>query len=249
MDYRRHNVELLHARCDLSGRRVLEIGGDARGESARMLLDCGAREVIVTNRAHGVRNARIDPRIELRVVDARSLHEAFEPGTFDAAFGVAVAEHIPNPEAWSGSLAQVLAPGALALVHGGPIWSGPHGHHVWVSMDGAEYHFSKPGNPLAPWQHLLHDEQGLVEALVTDKNLPRSHAEAIAAWVYRSDNINRISFNQLVRRMGGSGLQVEDAITNIYLHPDEATRRKLAEGALGADERYEVSGAAFVLRR
>jgi hypothetical protein len=212
MDYRRHNVELLHARCDLSGRRVLEIGGDARGESARMLLDCGAREVIVTNRAHGVRNARIDPRIELRVVDARSLHEAFEPGTFDAAFGVAVAEHIPNP-------------------------------------DGAEYHFSKPGNPLAPWQHLLHDEQGLVEALVTDKNLPRSHAEAIAAWVYRSDNINRISFNQLVRRMGGSGLQVEDAITNIYLHPDEATRRKLAEGALGADERYEVSGAAFVLRR
>lgn len=249
MDYRRRNVELLHARCDLRGRRVLELGGDARGETARMLLECGAREVVVTNRAHGVRNSRIDPKIELRVVDARSLHEAFEPGTFDAAFGVAVAEHIPDPEAWTGSLAQVLAPGAVALVHGGPLWSGPHGHHVWVAIDGIEYYFSKPGNPLAPWQHLLHNEPGLIEALVTDKGLPRSHAEAIAAWVYRSDNINRISFKQLTRRLGGSGLMVEDAITNVYRRPDEAMLMRLAAGPLGPDERYEVSGAAFVLRR
>lgn len=249
MDYRRHNVELLHARCDLRGKRVLEIGGDARGETARMLLDCGAREVVVTNRAHGVRNARLEPRIELRVVDARALHEAFDPASFDAAFGVAVAEHIPDPEAWTGSLAQVLAPGAVALVHGGPLWSGPHGHHVWVSIDNAEYHFSKPGNPLAPWQHLLHDEPGLVEALVAEKRLPRSHAEAIASWVYRTDNINRISFNQLMRRLGGAGLAVEDAVTNIYRWPDDALRARLAQGPLGPDERYEVSGAAFVLRR
>lgn len=248
MDYRRHNVELLHARCDLRGKRVLEVGGDARGETARMLLDCGAREVVVTNRAHGVRNARIDERIEFRVVDARALHQAFSPASFDAAFGVAVAEHIPEPELWTGSLVRVLVPGATALVHGGPIWSGPHGHHVWVSRDGRDYHFSKPGNPLAPWQHLFHDERSLAEALIRDKNLPPSHAEAISAWVYRDPNINRIPYSALVRRMGASGMIVAEVIDNIYRRPDEVEEARLATCSLGPDERYEVSGAAFVLR-
>jgi SAM-dependent methyltransferase len=249
MDYRRHNVELLHARWDLRGRRVLEIGGDARGETARMLLDCGAREVVVTNRAHGVRNSRIDARIELRVVDARALHEAFPPDSFDAAFGVAVAEHIPDPELWTASLARVLAPGAVALVHGGPIWSGPHGHHVWVSCDGRDYHFSKPGNPLAPWQHLLHDEKSLTQALIREKGLPPSHAEAISAWVYRDPNINRIPYSALIRRMSGSGMVVAEVIDNIYRRPDEAQQALLARCPLGPDERYEVSGAAFILRK
>jgi SAM-dependent methyltransferase len=249
MDYRRHNVELLHARCNLRGCRVLEIGGDARGETARMLLDCGAKEVIVTNRAHGVRNVRIDERIELRVADARALHEAFPPDSFDAAFGVAVAEHIPDPELWTGSLARVLKAGSIALVHGGPIWSGPHGHHVWVSRDGVDYHFSKPDNPLSPWQHLLHDERSLTEALVREKGLPSTHAEAISAWVYRDTNINRISYSALVSRLGNSGISVVEVLDNIFLRPDATQAARLSASPLGADERYEVSGAAFILRK
>ena len=249
MDYRRHNVGLLHARHDLTGRRVLEIGGDARGETARMLLDCGAREVIVTNRAHGVRNARIDERIELKVADALHLHDVFPANSFDAAFGVAVAEHIPAPELWTASLAKVLAPGAAALIHGGPIWSGPHGHHVWVTMDGHDYHFTKRENPIEPWQHLLHDEKGLVEALVSGKGLPRAHAEAIGAWVYRDTNINRIPFSALLARMGGHGMVVAEVIENIFRRPDAQMMNSLSAGPFGAEERYEITGAAFFLRK
>lgn len=247
-DYRRHNVHILQARQDLTGLRVLEIGGNPRGGTARMLLECGAREVVVTNRPGNARDVRIDEQVELRIADARLLHEVFPPESFDAAFGVAVAEHIPEPEAWTASLARVLKPGATAVVQGGPIWSGPRGHHVWVSIDGRDYHFSKPGNPLDAWDHLLHDESGLIEKLVRDKGLSLAHAMAIGAWVYRSPEMNRIPFSALLKGMGASGMNVVDVVENIHIRPDATLKARLADSPLGPDERYEISGATFILR-
>lgn len=249
MDYRRHNVDLLRQHGDIAGKRVLEIGGDARGDTARMLIEAGAREVVVTNAGHGIVTGRLSDAITFRKVDARRLHEAFLPGAFGAAFGVAVAEHIPDPAGWVASLARVLAPGAPALIHGGPIWSGPHGHHVWVSVEGTDYRFTDKSNPLDAWDHLLHDQASLIEHLVSQKALPRAHAVAIAHGVHVDLNINRVSFNQLCAAMGGGDMALAETFPNIYRRPDAAMAARLGATVLGPDERYEVSGAAFLLRR
>ncbi|MEO3475446.1 methyltransferase domain-containing protein [Roseomonas sp. CAU 1739] len=249
MDYRRHNVDLLRQHGDIASKRVLEIGGDSRGETARMLLEAGAREVVVTNVGHGISTGQLSEAISFRKIDARRLHEAFPPGHFDAAFGVAVAEHIPDPAAWTESLAQVMAPGGHALVHGGPIWSGPHGHHVWVSIEGVDYRFTDKSNPLAAWDHLLHDQVSLAAYLVAEKAMPASHAAAVAHFVYVDANINRVPYSRLCAEMGSGGMALAEVYPNIYRRPDAAMAERLAASPLGPQESYEVSGAAFLLRR
>ena len=101
MDYRRSNIDLFGAHCDIQGKRVLEVGGDSRGMTASALLELGASEVVVTNVGHGITDGQVSERIVFRKVDARELHLAFPEGHFAAAFGVAVAEHIPDPAAWT----------------------------------------------------------------------------------------------------------------------------------------------------
>jgi SAM-dependent methyltransferase len=248
MTYRADTVAALLARMDIAGARVIEIGGDARGETAGLLLAAGAREVVVTNVGHGVTDASPAPGILLRRADARALHEHFPPGAFDAAIGIAVAEHIPDPAAWTASLSRVLRPGAPAVVHGGPIWSGPGGHHCWAKVDGIQYRFSDATNPIQPWEHLLHDAASLTDVLVRDRGLPVNHAEAIVEFVYRGRNINRIPYSGLLRGMDGAGMRLAEALPIIRRHPDAALLARLAERAFGPDERYEVSGAVFVLR-
>lgn len=249
MDYRRSNIELLGAHCDILGKRVLEVGGDSRGMTASMLLELGAGEVVVTNVGHGITDGQVSEKIVFRKVDARELHTAFPEGHFAAAFGVAVAEHIPDPAAWTDSLSKVLAPSGRALIHGGPIWSGPHGHHVWAKVDGVTYQFNDKTNPLEAWDHLLHDRASLIAYLIVDKKLPRSHAEAIARWVYEDKNINRVSYTQLVDAMGSGGMKVLNTFPNIYRAPDETMKARLAKTVLGSSERYEISGAAFLLEQ
>ncbi len=129
------------------------------------------------------------------------------------------------------------------------MWSGPHGHHVWVNKDGASYRFSDKTNPLDPWAHLLYDEDSMIPYLVEEKNLPESHARAIVHWVYKDPNINRISFNKLVAGMGSNGMKMAEVVPNIYRRPDEAMQARLAKSPCGPDEHYEISGAAFVLRK
>lgn len=248
MAYREDTVAALAQRTDLRGRRVLEIGGDARGETARLLLAAGAREVVVTNVGHGIADGAAEPGILFRRADARALHEHFPPGAFDAAIGIAVAEHIPEPARWTASLARVLAPGALAAVHGGPIWSGPAGHHCFAQVEGRSYRFSDNSNPIRPWEHLLHDAASLARVLVEERGLPPPDAEAIVQFVYRGRNINRIPYSALLRGLGAGGLTVAETLPVIRRRPDAALLARLAETPLGPAERYEISGAVFVLR-
>lgn len=248
MTYREDSVAALLRRADIRGRRVLEVGGDARGETARLLLAAGAREVVVTNVGHGIARAADEPGIRFRRADARALHEHFPPGAFDAAIGVAVAEHIPEPAAWTASLARVLAPGALAAVHGGPIWSGPAGHHCWAQVEGRSYRFSDRSNPVRPWEHLVNDDASLVRLLVEQRGLPPADAETIAQHVYHGPNINRIPYSALLEGLGAGGLAVVETLPVIRRHPDPALLARLARSPLGPAERYEISGAVFLLR-
>lgn len=41
-------------RGDIAGLRVIEVGGDACGDTTRLLIDVGARAVVVTNAGHPI---------------------------------------------------------------------------------------------------------------------------------------------------------------------------------------------------
>jgi hypothetical protein len=67
-------------------------------------------------------------------------------------------------------------------------------------------------------------------------------------FVYRGRNINRIPYSALLRGLGAGGLTVAETLPVIRRRPDAALLARLAETPLGPAERYEISGAVFVLR-
>jgi SAM-dependent methyltransferase len=244
--YRQEAVQYLADRVDLRGRRVLEVGGDAEAIVAKEMLEHGAAEVVVTNIAFPKAGLRIAEGIGAMQVDARRLETAFGHNSFDVCFGVAVMEHIPDTPEWIASMMRVLRSGGHICVHGGPIWSGPHGHHVWVIDAEDEVRFSNSSNPIPHWSHLL-GEDFLGDALIS-KGLPYRTIRKICDWVYRSKNINRAPYSKLMNDIKASGAKLIDVQDRIFQRPSEEMDRLLRLSAWGPKERYEVSGVTVLLQ-
>ncbi|HUN40317.1 MAG TPA: class I SAM-dependent methyltransferase [Acetobacteraceae bacterium] len=86
-------------------------------------------------------------RVEFHRTDAQNL--IYRDALFDLVYSVNALEHIPDPElAWL-EIARVTRPGGVVALQFDPIWTSPHGHHLWhLNLD--------------PWDHLLLNEDEMV---------------------------------------------------------------------------------------
>jgi len=86
-------------------------------------------------------------RVEFHRTDAQDL--IYRDALFDLVYSVNALEHIPDPElAWR-EIVRVTRPGGVVALQFDPIWTSPHGHHLW-HLD------------LDPWDHLLLGEDEMV---------------------------------------------------------------------------------------
>ena len=183
----------------LKGQRVLEIGGDLQGHTARGMIALGAAHVTSINVDEDFDLGVSFPGIQRRHMDARAL--TFPDDSFDLIMGIAVLEHFLAFETVLDNCFRVLRPGGAVFFQGGPLWHSAKGHHcvVFDSQGEPLYHFARGFNPIEDWDHLLYSAESMKTHLVDEKHLPEGHAERVLDWVYRGDLINRTSWQRIVR--------------------------------------------------
>jgi SAM-dependent methyltransferase len=236
---------------------VLEVGGAQSGEAARPFLADGAASVVISGLDHVTEEKAVNQKLRLLRANALSLSETFEPESFNVVFGLSIVEHIPSPQVFLDEVHKVLKPGGVAYFEGNPLWSSAKGHHLWVATWGgpyqhkatANYLFSsfprkESTNPLPDWSHLLMSEQQMTDHLGS-KSLPQVDIDCIIDWVYRSDQVNRLSSSEIAKAYSTSQLVVLEANTVRSQVPPDVERALRRHCGDGID--YGMRGISYVL--
>lgn len=200
------NEILSHA--NISGARVLEIGGTPPWTVARRLIELGAQSVTTLNYRHDLHDEEITESISFRNLDARYMASKLNE-KYDLIFGIAVLEHLPMLELVLREATSLLNPGGVIALQGGSFWSAKFGHHVFVHIEGAKYEFNG-NNPIDDWSHLYFDQEQMYESLVTVKGIPESHAKAIVEYIYKNPILNRYHYEDILNAYSLAGVTIKN---------------------------------------
>lgn len=180
---------------------ILEIGSDLDAKVLRELQSAGCRNLTGINPAFSETDlARINPTLpsgtSLRRADIRV--SGLPDASQSALFSVSVFEHLLDFGSCLAEMHRILVPGGIVYAEFGPIWSSGLGHHVCATADGQQArHWDPRLNPLADFSHLLQSRDEMRTAIAD--RVPSRLGDGILGWVYDSDNINRLFFEDYVR--------------------------------------------------
>ena len=212
MTFQEQMVSVFGNRYDLEGKVILEVGADAHLLSARQLIAGGARFVLAINLW---RNWVHSPARNVMAItaDIREADTVIGEESIDGVFGINILEHVNNMPKVMDAIRKVLRPGGFFLLHGHPIWTSAHGHHILVKGDGGTYNFADESNPIPPWAHLYMTEPEMADCLGS-KGVPPRDIAAITRWVYHFEGLNRLPLKEIDATIRGSGLAIDQVSTS-----------------------------------
>jgi SAM-dependent methyltransferase len=195
MTFQEQMVDVLAGQVDISGKSVLELGAGPDFLSARAFKARGAVTIVCSDLSD-VWYGNTEPGVVTAVIDARYADKIVPQRSIDIVYGINVLEHFPDIPLIMESLARVVRPGGIVLLHGHPLWTSSRGHHVllgdpehWV------VNFQEDSNPIPLWGHLVLSEEQLRESL---KNYDEAIQVAAIEWCFRSDQITRTPRRQII---------------------------------------------------
>jgi SAM-dependent methyltransferase len=239
----------------ISGKDILEIGGNSSCIAALPFAHAGARSVIVSG-LDAIEAEKKSPHEKISIVtaDALSLEEKFGSEKFDAVYGVSILEHIPTPKKLFEQVFSILRPGGVAYLQGSPLWSSAFGHHIWLCnwLDGTKksYHFIPyPGsgayNPIPDWGHLLYSPEELGDYLLKN-DVPHEDLTKITNFIYYNDGLNKETATSIMAAASSSRFVILNAVLNRYIIPDDILKLLRTRFA-GRIEDWSVHGIGLVL--
>jgi SAM-dependent methyltransferase len=230
----RYQYRALHKFLELASREhtlntVLEIGSDLSGTVSQEMKEHGAQMVIGINPLLGVEKSTTsiptDDFNRLLRSDARWL--PLKDGSVSSVFSVATFEHIYDLDIALDEMLRVLKPGGLLYSDFGPIWSSSVGHHVYAKVGEEEARHWKPGkNPVPHFGHLLYPADELRMKLKGKTS--QALLDAIVAWIYEEDGINRLFYEDYISIFEKSGFQTVE-MNEVREHIDSGIERTLQE--------------------
>lgn len=242
-------VRRFSAAANLTGTRVLELGSDPELKALSALLQAGAREAVGVNNSPEIWAGTSADRVQRGALSLRNADAArlpFEERSFDHVFSVATLEHLLELPRVLDEAFRVLRPGGIFYASFGPIWSSGKGHHVRAEADGEEARHAIPEkNPLPDFCHLLLDREQLRAGLVG--RVSPALGEAILAWVYDGQGINRRFHHEYVEAFRSSRLEL------LSLRPERdpiaPQLRRLLELRHPLERDFDVTNTEAILRR
>ncbi len=198
-------LDALLGETNLSGKRVLEIGGsnmprELVSEDLRAEHWVSVDMVDMTHyaRAQQIEHYRREPIYPLAEAEHRKFGDSYTIfngaaehigprffGEFDVVVSITAFEHIGRLATVLRRCYQALRPGGLLFSYFGPLYSCRVGHHCWVTP---ELNFNNPG-PLPDFCHLLMKPADLLEVL--REHYPIETAEEAVHQIYYSDRVTR----------------------------------------------------------
>lgn len=193
---------------DISGKIFVEIGGDLNSDVLKYAIHKGAKKAIGFNPKYKAKSSI--PNIELvqDYFDEKAVNYVIDGA--DIIFGAAVLEHVNDFNSLFMGIQSIFNNRGIGLLHGGPIWTSNVGHHVWVNSSNTWYTFNNAlggKNPINPWEHLILNQNEMLDTLIKQRNIAMQDALKIVEWIYNSTALNRISYNSL-RKLFDSTAQV-----------------------------------------
>jgi hypothetical protein len=210
--YQEQAVQYLLDHTSLRGLRVLEVGGS--NLPRQLVLDeLGAREWVCIDiigqgryqlqqqSAHyaevGIHPITEAPQLigtkDYLIFDGQIENAAtVAGGYFDAVISITSFEHILALPAAMQVICTLKSKSAPFFTYHGPIWSGRHGHHVWVD---AELNFNMPGC-IEPFSHLLDSPPAMFSKLRSKYGDRR--AQQAVLQMYHEPRINRLFYEDYV---------------------------------------------------
>ncbi len=228
---------------------VLEIGSDLNGRVLQRLSAQGVQRVVGINPALTADDAErlsanLPPGYRIETVDLRS--SGLPAVTFGAIFSVAVFEHLIEFDVCLAEMHRLLIPGGRVYAAFGPIWSSSLGHHVFADVNGVQLrHWDPRLNPLEDHSHLLLSPAEMLHHIAAARNF--ALAEEAVAWIYASDKVNRMFFEDYVAAFERSAFDIVRLTTDNEHVP--AGRLAALKAAHPSRSVFNVRNAVVVLEK
>lgn len=176
---------------EIKGKRILEIGGSVPDEFVEK-LEIG--QWVSVDPLNDERDNKNDYYIYHQT---EAINVPYPDDYFDYVFSSNAFEHIQQLNEVLNEIHRVLKKGGIVYSHFGPIWSGPDGHHLEdVRLEHEVLNFWE-NNSLPHYAHLVHSKEQLIN-LLTDIYTYKD-AKTIADFVYHSDWLNRLSYEDYLK--------------------------------------------------
>lgn len=203
----------------IAGTRFLDVGASIQGYALEAALKMGVQnyEGATFSKTYW-QSSKVEfvgPNGEIgRIWDMNAEKLEFEDNTFDCVLSASTFEHFLRPPIVLTEMHRVLKPGGSVVICFDGIWSSSYGYHLLQFGEQID-------RIVPPWSHLFLDERQMRQALADrwPDNAPISLSEAIK-WIYHSDELNRLGFNELKRAFETSPLSLQ------WLLPFTDTREK-----------------------
>jgi len=208
--------------CGFQNKIVVEFGSDFELHTAVGMRKLGAEKVICCN--PGFPDDLISNDTHIVISKREGADTGLPDNSVDVVFGIALLEHVLEPQKMVEEIKRILKPQGIAYLSGCPIWTSPLGHHVWYQFPDKLYKFSDNTNPFYMWEHLYYETEEQVENTLRRKGLPEIHSKSIADFVINSNYISRKKASDIiqeVRQVEGIEISVHRSALPDKLPPED----------------------------
>lgn len=232
-----------------NSKSILEIGSDVDYLVVDNLSNRFNGKIIGINPTPGfVKREPADGPANVTIMEANGCNQPFENFSFDAIISIATMEHVLDVPGFLRECRRVLKPGGIFYTNFGPIWSSGIGHHVCAFAGRKEARFWKPGcNPLPNFSHLVWNEDEMRNYLL-DSPYDDRLIEPIIQWVYHSDHINRLFFEDYMDAMKNCRMDAAEFSPKKNVTPD-TEKQAILSSKYGPNRSFNYSSIEFVLVR
>jgi len=188
----------IDGRYSFKGKTVFEIGADINLECAQAALKLGAKSVYAAN-------PKIIPEKSphKRLTIIKDLGENLNSKvTFDLIYGVALLEHVLNPEELARKVLMLLKKDGKAYLQGNPFWTGPTGNHVYVKTASKFYHHTNENagyTVFDNWYHLTYPSKGDFTEYMLSKGVTQEDILPIYKNVFEHPHISRLAPTEVIK--------------------------------------------------
>jgi len=187
----------IHGRYDFKGKTVCEIGADINLECAQAAIKLGAKSVCAVNP-----NIVPEKSPHKRLTIIKDLGENLNSKVkFDLIYGVALLEHVLNPEDLARKVFELLKKNGKAYLQGNPFWTGKDGNHHWVTKNPSTriYRFTDVDTVFDNWYHLTFPSKDDFAEYMLSKNVPQKDIIPLYKNVFEHPHISRLTPTEVIK--------------------------------------------------
>ena len=191
------NVSDVNLKYKLSGKRVLNISPQyCNAAISEGLAALRAKEVLAMGAFYSgyeIRGGKNVKYVNQKWEDIENLR-----GKFDIIYGIEVLEHVKDLKKFFENLKNLVVDNGVINLQGRPLWTSDDGHNCTAELESGFLQTGEENMKISPWQHLAFENQSDLKNSLLLKGFNENDAEKIADFIFNSDEINRLSFSQIL---------------------------------------------------